>query len=162
MKVQPIFSCYDFDEQKKVRVVILEFSGLEAWNDNDQSDQENKRNHDGDGSGVHDDINKTIGRVREGNMIYPNIRGSKYGDGVVVTHYPQPKVGVGVLNHATIFGYNFLDANSMDDDIAHVLHGEATAILDLHIRTMTLNGLVRGNQKLLPQLNYHVTLEYNP
>ncbi|RDY05885.1 Folate-biopterin transporter 1, chloroplastic, partial [Mucuna pruriens] len=71
-------------------------------------------------------------------------------------------VVVGVPNHASIFGDNFLDVNSMDDDNIHVLHGEATIILDLHVCTMTINGLVGGNQELLPQLNDHVVLEYTP
>ncbi|RDY05843.1 hypothetical protein CR513_10269, partial [Mucuna pruriens] len=44
----------------------------------------------------------------------------------------------------------------------HVLHGEATTILDQHVHTTTINGLVGGNQELLPQLNDHAVLEYNP
>ncbi|RDX70102.1 Folate-biopterin transporter 1, chloroplastic, partial [Mucuna pruriens] len=68
---------------------------------------------------------------------------------------------VGVLNHTAIFGHNFIYVNSMDDDIVHILHGKTAAILDLHVRTMAINGLVGRNQELLPQLNDHVVLEYN-
>ncbi|RDY05902.1 hypothetical protein CR513_10199, partial [Mucuna pruriens] len=101
---------------------------------------------DGDGGGAHDDIDKTIDK----------------GDGVAIAPCPQPKVVVGVLDNARIFGHNFLDVNSMDDDIVHVLHGETIAILDLDVRTTTINGLVGGNQELLHQFNDHAMLEYNP
>ncbi|RDY02647.1 hypothetical protein CR513_13869, partial [Mucuna pruriens] len=84
------------------------------------------------------------------------------GDGVIVAPCPQPKVVLEVPDHAAIYGHDFLDASSMDDDIVHVLHGETTTILDMYILTTTINALVGGNQELLPQLNDHVVLKYNP
>ncbi|RDX78741.1 hypothetical protein CR513_40939, partial [Mucuna pruriens] len=82
--------------------------------------------------------------------------------GITLTPCPKLKVVVGVPHHAAIFGHDFLDSNSIDDDIVHVLHDEATTILDLHVHTTTINCLARGNQELLPQLNDHATFEYNP
>ncbi|RDX67850.1 Folate-biopterin transporter 1, chloroplastic, partial [Mucuna pruriens] len=50
----------------------------------------------------------------------------------------------------------------MDGDIVHVLHGETIIILDLHVRTMTINGLVgqRRNGEFVPHGNVAVAMIY--
>lgn len=117
---------------------------------------------DGDCSGALNNINETILTIRQGNVIDPNVGGAKNGDSITITPTSQPKMIKRVPNHSTVHGLHLLYANPMNDHVVHELQGNASTILNLHVSTTTIDGLVGRHHQLLLQLNHHATCEDDP
>lgn len=102
----------------------------------------------GDGGGSHDGVDKTIFSVGHGNMVDPNVGGTKDGDTIAVAHGPEADVIRGVSNRATWAGNNVVDLNAVDDDVLDELEGDPSSVGNVDVGAPAIDGLVGGDQEL--------------
>lgn len=97
---------------------------------------------DGDCSGTHDGVDKTILTIGHGNMVDPNISRPKDGDAIAIALCSKPIMVHRISNHSTWFGDNVVDVKVMDDHIVDKLNGEASAVGNVDIGATSVDGLV--------------------
>ena len=117
---------------------------------------------DGNCSGTHYSINKSISTIRQWIMVNPDVAWSKNRNAIPISHGPPSIMRWGASNHGVAGGLTVMNVNSMDDNICDKLDGDAGPISDMHIGTTTINCLKTVHYKLLLQSDHHVTLEHNP
>ena len=117
---------------------------------------------DGNGSGSHDGINKSIIAISHGNMIDPDIARTKDGNAISITLSPQPIMCLGISDHSTPMNLNVVDLNSMDDDVADKLDGDASTTGNVDLNASSINGLIAGHDELLLEFDHHAAFKDNP
>lgn len=117
---------------------------------------------DGDGSGSMDGIDESISAIREGTMVDPDMPPTEYGNPIAVRYSPRAFVAWRVSYHSipSLLAVMYVDA--MDDDVAHVMYGDAWSSCNVDARTSTVDGFEGVHHQLLIQLNHHVPFEDDP
>lgn len=95
-------------------------------------------------------------------MINPNISGPKNGYTIPIAFRAEAIVADGVPDHAAVADLNVMNADVMNDDIAHKLNGYASTIGNYYIGSTPINGLVTGHDQLLTQPDLHAMCKYDP
>jgi len=104
---------------------------------------------DGDGSGSMNGINEPILAVGQRAMIHPNMLRVKDGHSIAVGFRPKPRVLRRVSDVGVPRGLAIVNVNPVNDDVAHVVYGDAAAASDVHAGASTVDGLEGVHQKLL-------------
>uniref|UniRef100_A0A6N2LGL1 Uncharacterized protein n=1 Tax=Salix viminalis TaxID=40686 RepID=A0A6N2LGL1_SALVM len=112
--------------------------------------------------GSHDSINETIGAARHGNVIDPNIAGSKDGNPISVAVGPDPKMLHRIPDTATAGSDDVMDPNSMNDYVLDELYCDSSTIRDVYMMPTPINRLMARHNQLFRQLNVHVLRKYDP
>lgn len=115
-----------------------------------------------DGSGSNDRINKPVGAAGERAVVDPHMARTKDGYGITIGHGPPTIVSRRATNHCIPSWLAVMNVDSMDDDVRHVLDGDARAIGDVHIGPASVDGLEAVHDQFLLEGDHHVALEYNP
>lgn len=116
----------------------------------------------GDGCGPMDGINEPIFAVGQGAMVHPDVAPAEDRDAIAVRYGPPPVVLWGVAHHSVSAFLAVVYVDAVDDDVGHVLDGDAWSIGDVHACAPAIDGLERVHDQLLLQLYDHVACEYDP
>lgn len=112
--------------------------------------------------GPTDCINKPISAARQGTMINPHVAPAEDWHTITVGYGSPPEVLWGVPHISVPALLTIMYVNTMDDDVGHILYGDAWTVSNVHTSAPTINGLEWVHDQFLLQLNDHVTLEYDP
>jgi hypothetical protein len=116
---------------------------------------------DGDGGGAVGDVDEAVLAVEHGDVVDPDVAGAHDGDAVAVAGGAEAEVVVGVADLAAEVGDGVVDVEVVDDDVAHVLHGDLRA-RDVHLRAAAVDGLVAVDDELVAEVDNHVAREHDP
>ncbi|RYR56767.1 hypothetical protein Ahy_A05g022466 [Arachis hypogaea] len=117
---------------------------------------------DGNGRRSHNGVNKSIGAFPHGNMVNPNIAGTKDRDSITITACPKPIMALRIPNKSTGTGNNVMNLDSMDDYIIDVLESDACTLSNVDINSSSINSLVTRHHELLIESNIHAMSKDNP
>jgi len=104
---------------------------------------------DGDGGGPMDGVDQPVVAVRQGAMVDPHVASSEDGHAVAVRHGSPPVVPWGGAHHGVPSLLAVVHVDAVDDDVRHVLHGDAGAAGDVHAGAAAVDCLEGVHQKLL-------------
>ncbi|RZR77799.1 hypothetical protein BHM03_00002992 [Ensete ventricosum] len=117
---------------------------------------------DGNGSGTHDGIDKSIGAVGQRAVVHPNVAGAENGNGIPVSHGSPSIVRRRAADHGIPGGLAAVDVEAMDDDVGDVLDGDAGAIGDVDVDTTSIDGLKAVHDEFFLERDLHVVVEGDP
>lgn len=116
----------------------------------------------GDGGGAMDGVDQPIPAIREGAVVDPHVAPSEDGDAVSVRHGPVPVVLGGVPDVGVPPLLAVVDVEAVDNDVRHVLHGEAGPAGYVHAGPPPVDRLERVEHQLLLEPDRHVPGEGDP
>uniref|UniRef100_A0A5K1CVU7 Uncharacterized protein n=1 Tax=Nymphaea colorata TaxID=210225 RepID=A0A5K1CVU7_9MAGN len=116
----------------------------------------------GNGGRCNHGVDKPVGAIREGAVIYPDVAGPEYGDPVSIGHGPPTIVSRRAPDHGVACRLAVVDVYAVDDDVGHVLNGNARAVGDVDVCPAAVDGLVAVHDELLLEDDDHVALEHDP
>lgn len=112
--------------------------------------------------GAVDDVDKSVGATSKVAMIDPYIGGVEYVDGVAVGAAAVAEMGGGIPDNSRLPGLTIMDANTMYDHVANMLHCYARAVSNFHFCPSPIYGFVTIYHQLIVELDHHALSENNP
>lgn len=109
-----------------------------------------------------DGVNQTVHAVRQRAMVYPHMGPTKNRDGVTVRRRPPSIMRRRVSNICISSSLAVVDVDTVDNDVGHVLDGDARAAGNVNIRSTAVYGLERVHDKLFFKIYDHITRENDP
>lgn len=109
-----------------------------------------------DSSGGFSDIDQAIGATGEEVVIDPHITRAIDRNGVAISLPSVAEMVGAAANHRGSRLLDVVDVQAVDDDIVHVLNGDARATRDVHIGAPPVDGLEAVHDELVLQLDVHV------
>ncbi|GLJ17509.1 hypothetical protein SUGI_0304530 [Cryptomeria japonica] len=94
-------------------------------------------------------------------MIYPNCTSSKDRNSIFVTPGFVPIMSQGAPHICISCRLTVMDMDAMYDDIGQIIYCNARSVFYMNIGASTIDCLVIFNDKLLLELNNHISLENN-
>lgn len=95
-------------------------------------------------------------------MIHPNIMTGEYGYRSTIRLIPMSHMIGGAPDGCWTRGHNIVHMNPMYNDVIHKLNFEPSSTREVNIGSPAINGLVRGHNELVLQLDFHVAVKNNP
>jgi hypothetical protein len=122
--------------------------------------EEGVRNRDGCRS--HDRVEEAIMASGKRDVVHPDVSRSKQRDTITISHSSEAIMIRGAANHGIPGRYAVMDMDSVDDDVADELDGEASTVSNVDLVPTPVDGLVAVHDELLLQSNGHVGVEDDP
>lgn len=107
-------------------------------------------------------INQAIRATREIAMINPHVGRRENANGVPITPEPEAQMIRCAPDQARLPWLAIMNADPVDDDVAHTLYSNAWPIGYLNPSTSTVNSLVTIHNELILESYGHVLLENDP
>lgn len=116
----------------------------------------------GDGGGAVDGVDQPVPAVGQGAVVDPDMAAAEDGDAVAVRQRPVPVVPGGVPDVGVPALLAVVDVEAVDDDVRHVLDGDARPAGDVHAGAPAVDGLEGVEHELLLEPDGHVAGEDDP
>lgn len=107
-------------------------------------------------------VDQTVRAVRQRAVVNPHVRAAENRDGVTIRRRPPPVMRRRVSHVSIASLLAVVDVDAVDDDVGHVLDGDARAAGDVYARSTAVYGLERVHDQLFFQIYDHVTCEDDP
>lgn len=116
----------------------------------------------GDASTPPDGVHKAIVRLGEETMVHPDIMTGEYRYGGAIRLLPMSHMIRAAANGGRARRHNVVHVNAVHDDILHELNLEPSPTGEMNVGAPAINGLVRGQNELVLELDLHVAVENDP